>query len=100
MKGTLKSKSSYRTELKENIHEINNDPYIYGSESDGDWYNKITEAMAEHTGHECDKAIRELIISDYEILLSEPKEPKEKKDIDYNDRNEREEVLLKQEANI
>ena len=54
--------------------------YIHGSKSKGDCYNKITEAIADHAGHECDKAMRELVISGNWTLPSEPEEPKVKED--------------------
>ena len=79
LKGALK-KTSYRTELKGNIDELNNNVYTYGSKSNGDWYNKITEAIADYAGHEYDKAMRELIINGNEILPEEPEQPKVKKD--------------------
>ena len=79
LKGALK-KTSYRTELKGNIDELNNNVYTYGSKSNGDWCNKITEAIADYAGRECDKAMRELIINGNEILPNEPEQPKVKKD--------------------
>ena len=79
IKGTLK-KSSYRTELKGNIDELNNNVYTYGSKSNGDWVYKMTEAIADYAGREYDKAMRELIINGNEIPPEEPEQPKVKKD--------------------
>ena len=61
-KGALK-KTSHRAELKGDIDELNDDACTHGSESDGDWHNEMTEAMADCAGRECDKAMRELTIN-------------------------------------
>ena len=71
IKGALK-KTSYRTALKGNIDKLSNNVYTYGSKSNGAGYNKITEAIADYAGCECDKAMRELIINGNETLFLGP----------------------------